>query len=452
MHYISVVRKGDRLRLRIAGLDEEAAGWATVGEIRVHVAGALVDEEVEVTVGHLSPHRPSAWAQLDAVLRPSSLRVPPACAAYGDCGGCTLEHLTYAAQVAWKGERVGEELARQGLDLAVEPCVPSPRPLGYRNKTKLVYAADEQRRGRLGAYAPRSHRVVGLDGCQVVEPPLDELTTALRGLLTAREVVPYDERRGEGQLRYAISRVNHRRQVLLTLVTAAAPFVEGEPLAQALMTAHPTVVGVVQNINRSRGNVLYGDEERCLAGQAHLVDRVGEVQLRLSSTAFFQVNREVAARLYADLRQAAALHRDERVIDAYAGVGGIALTLAADAGEVIGIEEHARAVADASASAELNGIGNARFIAADAGAALAELGSAAVVVLNPPRRGCSPEVLQAVASLRPRLVAYVSCAPDTLARDLTLLGRHGLVARRVTPYDMLPQTPHVESLALLTPP
>jgi 23S rRNA (uracil1939-C5)-methyltransferase len=208
---------------------------------------------------------------------------------------------------------------------------------------------------------------------------------------------------------------------------------------------------VVQNVNRSRGNVLYGDEERVLAGSAFLHDQVGAVQLRLSSTAFFQVNRDVAARIYADLADAAALGGTERVVDAYAGVGGIALTLARGAAEVVGIEEHPRAVADAQASAQLNHAVRVRFVVGDVEAELGKLGAADVVVLNPPRRGCAPAVLHAAAAMKPRLIAYVSCAPDTLARDLALLGGLGYRARSVVPYDMLPQTPHVESLAIVTP-
>src|SRR5262249_47778019 len=158
--------------------------------------------------------------------------------------------------------------------------------------------------------------------------------------------------------------------------------------------ARPEVVGVVQNINRSRGNALYGDEERVLLGESHLPDRVGAVELRLSSTAFFQVNRDVAARIYADVSDAAALTGTERVVDAYARVGGIALTLARGAAEVVGIEEHARAVADAQASAQLNHAVRVRFVVGDVEAELAKLGAADVVVLNPPRRGCAAPVLR----------------------------------------------------------
>jgi 23S rRNA (uracil1939-C5)-methyltransferase len=451
LHYIPDVRKGDRLNLRVTALDDEAAGVALVDGLRVHVAGALPDEEVDATLAHISPHRPDAWAVLATLRARSPERTEPVCPAYGACGGCLLEHMSYARQLLWKRAHVQAMLQRAGIDAAVAACVPSPRPLGYRNKSKLVYAMDDLGRPVLGAYAPRSHRVVDLSGCRVAEPPLDELAQRLRERLMTHGVRAYDERLGEGLLRYAILRVNHLGRVLVTLVTAADGFVDGEAIAHELMAARHEVAGVVQNINRSRGNALYGDDERTLGGEPHLWERVGTVQLRLSSTAFFQVNRDIAARIYGDLGAAAALTGQERVVDAYAGVGGIALTLARGAAEVVGIEEHERAVADAHAGALANHAVRARFLVGDVEATLAGLGAADVVVLNPPRRGCAHKVLEATAALKPRLVAYVSCAPDTLARDLAALGKLGLRTRSVVPYDMLPQTAHVESMALVTP-
>jgi len=451
LHYIANVRKGDHLKLVITALDDEAAGMAMHDGVRVHVAGALPDEAVDATIAHVSPHRPDAWASLAGVERASAVRVPPVCPAYGECGGCTLEHMAYARQLEWKKEHVAAALAQAGVTAPVAACVPSPRPLGYRNKSKLVYASDADGRPVLGAFAPRSHRVIDLAGCRVAEAPLDDVASVLRELLARHAVRGYDERTHEGLLRYAILRVNHLGQVLVTLVTGDAAFPEGEAIAGALVAARPEVVGVVQNINRSRGNALYGDEERTLAGESHLGDQIGAVQLRLSSTAFFQVNRDVAARIYADVTDAAALTGTERVVDAYAGVGGIALTLARGAAEVVGIEEHPRAVADAQAAAQLNHLVRARFVVGDVEAELARLGAADVVVLNPPRRGCAATVLRAAVALKPRLIAYVSCAPDTLARDLALLQKEGFATRSVVPYDMLPQTPHVESLAVITP-
>jgi 23S rRNA (uracil1939-C5)-methyltransferase len=209
--------------------------------------------------------------------------------------------------------------------------------------------------------------------------------------------------------------------------------------------------------------VLYGPTEHLLDGEATLVEEIGGVRLRISSTAFFQVNRGTAERLYADLGRALDPRPEDRIIDAFSGVGGIALSLAlrSPAREIIGIEERAEAVEDARRACALNPLAPAaapagpdarvvRFIAGDVADRLRELDRADLIVLNPPRRGCAPEVLDACARLSPRLIAYVSCAPASLGRDLDRLRQLGLTTRSVQPYDMLLGTPHVEALAILT--
>jgi 23S rRNA (uracil1939-C5)-methyltransferase len=444
------LRAGEPVALTCDDLDDEGAGLAPLGEARVHVAFALPGERVAATLTHVSSHRPEAWARLDSIDVPSPARRATACAGFGACGGCVLQHLDVAAQLEWKAARLGRALAAQAAlaGVSVSRGVASPRALGYRNRVKLVCARQD---GAvvLGAFAPRSHDVVDLAGCRVSEPPLEEAADVLRRLLSTAGVAPYDERTFTGDLRHVVLRANHAGEVLAILVVARAAAPGVEALARALRAAHPNVAGVVENVNRTRGNVIYGDEECVLEGQGALEDHVGDVRLRLSPRAFFQANRDVAALAYATIAREVAARPSERVVDAYGGVGGIALTLARAAGEVIGIEEHAAATADARASAALNGAANARFVTGDVAERLREIDRADVVVLNPPRKGCSPAALAEVARLRPRAVAYLSCDPDTLARDLAALVERGHRVRSVTPFDMMPHTPHVEALALL---
>jgi 23S rRNA (uracil1939-C5)-methyltransferase len=475
------VQPGERVTVTCVDLDDEGAGitqaggaWGSDGFagaspsrgardpsrvpkekiLRLHVAGALPDERVSAVVEHVSGHTPEAWARLAAIEQPSAARRPPACRAFGACGGCVLQHLAYDAQLTWKRGRVSRALA--GLDVAVTPCVASPRPLGYRNRSKLVPARIG---GRLvlGAYAPRSHDVVDLAGCRIAEPPLDDTAAALASLLDQAGVAPYDETTLTGELRHVVLRSSHDGRVLATWI-ATRPLSSGPDLARAFRQARPEVVGVVEHVNRGRGNAIFGGDagdDRVLDGDATIDDRIDVdargVRLRLSGGAFFQANRGVAALAYAAIVDALSVRPDERVVDAYCGVGGIALALAGGGGaaEVVGIEEHAGAVADAAASAALNGIDNARFVAGDVARELAEIDRAEVVVLNPPRKGCALEVLTEVVRLAPRAIAYLSCDPHTLARDLARLATRGYRASGVTPYDMLPHTPHVEALAIL---
>jgi 23S rRNA (uracil1939-C5)-methyltransferase len=447
-------RDGDSLALTCDDLDDEGAGLATHAGCRVHVAVALPGERVAATVTHVSSHRPEAWARLDAIDEPSPDRRPSACAAYGSCGGCVLQHLDVAAQLAWKTTRLRRALAAHAAVAAapVGAGVASPRALGYRNRSKLVVAA-RGARVVLGAFAPRSHDVVDLEGCRVAEAPLEAVASAVRVMLAGGEVAPYDERTFSGDLRHVVLRANHAGAVLVVLVVArpGAPGVAA--LARRLRELHPEVAGVVENVNRTRGNVIFGDAEGVLEGDGALEERAGDVRLRLSPRAFFQANRDVAALAYAAIARQVAARPGERVVDAYCGVGGIALTLARGADvdvDVLGIEEHVSAIADATAGAALNGVTRARFVAGDVAVTLRDVPRADVVVLNPPRKGCGAAVLAEVARLRPRVIAYLSCDPDTLARDLArLVEPGGYVVRAVTPFDMLPHTPHVEALAIL---
>jgi 23S rRNA (uracil1939-C5)-methyltransferase len=445
-------RDGQALTLTCEDLDDEGAGLAEHGGARVHVAGALPGERVSATVTHVSSHRPEAWARLDLIDEASPERRAPDCPAYGSCGGCVLQHLDVGAQLRWKGERV-----RRALDahapLAAAPVaegVPSPRALGYRNRSKLVCASADGG-AVLGAFAPRSHDVVDLLGCRISEAPLEDVAAALRGLLADAGVSPYDERTFAGVLRHVVLRANAAGQVLAVLVVARGGLESVAALARALRAARPEVIGVVENVNRTRGNVIFGDEERALEGAAALEEQVGQVRLRLSPRAFFQANREVAALAYAAISREVAAKPGDEIVDAYCGVGGIALTLAlaAPGARVLGIEEHAAAIDDAAASAALNGASAARFVAGDVAVRLRDVARADVVVLNPPRKGCGAPVLAEVARLHPRVVAYLSCDPVTLARDLAVLVERGYRVRSVTPFDMMPHTPHVEALALL---
>ena len=451
------MRAGESITIVCTDLDDEGAGVGESAGHAVHVPGALPGERVAAVVEHVSRQAPMAWARLERIEEPSPDRREAACRAFGACGGCVLQHVDYRAQLVWKRARVARAIAGHPVlaGLEVGACVASPRPLGYRNKSKLV-AARSDGRLVLGAYAPRTHDVVDLAGCRIAAPPLDETAQALRAILDDAGVRPYDERTLTGDLRHVILRANADGQVLVALVVARS-LIAGPALGARIRAARPEVIGVVEHLNQTRGNAIFsedgGDTERVLDGAGEIDDRVDLggpiVRLALSASAFFQANRDVAGLAYAAIARELAVRPGERVADAYSGVGGIALALAPGAGDVVGIESHAGATARASAAAARDGVSNARFVTADAAAGLAALDRADVVVLNPPRKGCAPAVLAQVVRLAPRAVAYLSCDPDTLARDLAALAARGYRTRAVTPFDMLPHTPHVEALAIL---
>jgi 23S rRNA (uracil1939-C5)-methyltransferase len=468
-----VVGPGQQLVVSPHGLDDAGAGLCALEGAELHVAGALPGEEVRALVEHRSPHRGASggrqlFGRTLAVLRSSDARVVPACPGHGQCGGCPLQHLAYQDQLVWKRDRVAAALAEHpGLaGVSVLPCVPSPRTLGYRNQAKYVYgrAPDDADAGKatshgrntrltLGAYAPRSHRLVDLIGCAVVEPAIDQVARTLLALLTARQVVPFDEVRRTGALRYVVLRANAAGQVLCALVTGGRPLDEGASLAEALQRAAPAVVGVVENHNDSAGNVIFGVSERVLAGEGSLREELAGIPVRFGPRAFFQLNRAVAGQAYAAIRAAAErLGPSGRVVDLFAGLGGISFALRGLGREIVAVEENPAATAAGASAAADAGLAELRFVTGSVESAPSLIDGAELVVLNPPRAGAAA-VLPAVLAAGPRAVIYLSCNPSSLARDLVVLTGSGkLRLGHVQPFDMLPHTPHIEALAVLESP
>jgi 23S rRNA (uracil1939-C5)-methyltransferase len=455
------------LELAITGLDESGAGLAEHEHLLVHVARALPHERVSANLVHTSPHqrpdgRRDAWADLEDVVVASADRVAPVCAGYGRCGGCVLQHLSIEGQRTWKRGRVETALttvlaAATGAATppTVAACVPSPKSVGYRNQAKYVVGRDERGRLILGAYAPRSHHVVDLAGCLLGESPQDAIAVWLRNWLEARAIPPFDERTRTGIIRYVVIRTNEPGEALVTLVTAKIDFPDVGELAQALRDAFPVVVGVVQNVNSTTGNVIFGAEERVIAGAGTITESFGGTSIDIGPRAFLQINRGVAITAYEAIRaalvSASGGQRFGRIVDVHSGVGAIAFSLADLAEEVVAIEVNVAATAAGAAAASRAQKHRVRFVNQDAAMALDEIGAADALVLNPPRAGAGPLVCARIKTLRPRVVAYLSCDPETLARDLAdLLDPRGFFTiSSIQPFDMLPHTTHVETLVVL---
>jgi 23S rRNA (uracil1939-C5)-methyltransferase len=438
------------LELRIEAVDDEGAGVGPAGGRTIHVAGALPGELVRAFVEHQSPHRPESWARLVEVLERSPARREPPCPASARCGGCALQHAAYDEQLRLKADLVRRALARHPALASVEvaACLPAPAETRYRDQAKFVVA---RIRGRIvpASYAPSSHRPIDMTGCLVPEAPVQEAAEAAVAVAAAAGVPVYDERRRTGLLRYVVARANVRGQVLVVLV-AAADFPEADSVARDLRARCPAVAGVVLDVNQTTGGAILGGAGRTLDGTDSLEEEVGPVRLTLGARAFFQVNRDQAAHLYALCAQAAEPAPTDVLLDLYSGVGGIALTLAPQVAHIVGIESSPEAVAAARDAAASAGLGaRCDFRCGEVGALLAGVDRADVVVLDPPRKGCEPAVLERVAALRPRRIVSVSCDPHSLARDLARLAALGYTTPLVQPLDLFPGTAHVECIAAL---
>ncbi|MFA7537075.1 MAG: 23S rRNA (uracil(1939)-C(5))-methyltransferase RlmD [Desulfuromonadales bacterium] len=443
------------IELTIDRLDDDGVGISRHGGKEVLVPGALPGEKVAIAIERAGQRR--STGSLVRVIEPHPRRIPSPCKYLQLCQGCLLSSFDYPAQLDFKADRVSRALSRYpSLNQVLRhPLWPALRPLGYRTSAKLVFG---RHRGRvtLGLYRRGTHDVVDTGDCPIHHPLINRIVRTVKEEVARQEVFVYDQVKRRGLLRYLTIRVSPAfDKALVTFVTAERNYRETTHLAKWLQKKVPEVIGVHQNVNASAGAVIFGRETLRVLGAPDLIDQVGEVRLRIAPTAFFQVNNEQAGRIYELVRQWAALARDEYALDIYCGIGGIALHLAQDAGRVIGIEVAEEAVRNARENARLNGLQNCDFHAGDAAERVHDLigkiPPGAVAVINPPRGGCEPPVLQALANLAPRALIYVSCDPDTLARDLDLLAGLGYRTEEVQPVDMFPHTPHVETVARLTP-
>ena len=460
------MRPGERACITAVDIDDRGCGVGYAegggrgpGSVEIRTLDLLPGERAEVEIEHVSPHRASAWARLvRRVDAPAPDRVAPDCPAFGRCGGCVWQHLAYESQLAHKRGRVVEALAAAGVAAAVDPIIPAPRVTGYRNKGKYVVGTSP--RGLvLGAYAPRSHQVVDTLGCQVVEPVIDRMAGIARQALAQSALQPYDERARAGCLRYVVIRSGDDGRVLIGLVTTSQAARAHVLQVAETLAAHAEVAGVVWTRNDATSGVLLTEDSECVAGRPTVVEHIAGVAIELGLEDFFQVNREQAARLYAEAARcyAAAAHAADatearpRAVDLYCGVGGIAFALAGAGATVLGVEANAGAVQAARQAAERAGLGDRVQFRASEAEALARRTDEAIeaIVVNPPRKGLSPVVRAALVAIAPPILLYVSCGPASLARDLVALTAAGWHIERVMPVDLMPGTPQVETLVAL---
>ncbi|MDY0189813.1 MAG: 23S rRNA (uracil(1939)-C(5))-methyltransferase RlmD [Desulfuromonas sp.] len=418
------------------------------------VAGTLPTEEVKIALEYQGQQR--SIGRLIKVLSKSPQRVIPGCSLAGECPGCPLIHMGYPQQLKYKEQLITTELRTYSSlnQLKPYPVIAAPHTFGYRTTAKLAIAKNRGK-ASIGLYRRGTHDVVDIGNCPQQHPLINKVIQALREEIEKQDVYVYNPITKRGLLRYVAVRVSPTsNKVLVTLVCAQRNYREMTHLAKWLKKKVPEIVGIHQNINGSSGNVVFGPTTVRIIGAVDLIDTIGDVRLRLSPSSFFQVNHAQAAKIYHLVTEWAALSSQDSALDLYCGVGGIAMHLASSGAKIIGVEINPEAIANAKAAAELNQLHNCRFIAGDATETLQnlqqDLPQLSAAVVNPPRSGCSEEVLNTLAQLAPSRLIYVSCNPTSLARDLDLLSHCGYQVQQLQPVDMFPQTPHVESVVLLS--
>jgi 23S rRNA (uracil1939-C5)-methyltransferase len=445
------VKKNDDIRIEISALNSEGQGVGRYEGYAVFVPGALPGETVDAHVIKVNPGY--GVAKLKEILSKSPERTDALCPAYGSCGGCSLQHLNYEAQLRHKQQAVTDALERIGgfKGISVNETIGMDAPWSYRNKGAFPFA-EVDGRAEAGFFAPRSHRLIPVSDCVIQNESVILCVNAVRDWANEYGVSAYNEETHKGILRHIVARNNAGGEVMAVIVTTGS-LPHKDELVSMLRERVEGLASVVHNINTKPTSVILGDKYITVWGKEKLEETICSLKFEVSPASFLQVNPVQTEKLYGTALEYAGLTGCETAADIYCGIGTITLLLAQKAKSVIGIENVPEAVEDAKRNAKLNGVGNARFICADAEEELPRLVNDGirpdVTVLDPPRKGAEPELIRAVIESKTPKIVYVSCNPTTLARDLKLLAEGEYKIEKVQPVDMFPHTEHVETVVRL---
>ena len=452
------LQKNQILTLRIERLSSDGSGVAHSpdGET-VFVPGAAPGDEADVRI--VKDCKRYAFGILDHLRTPSPDRIPVDCAVAGPCGGCSLRHLDYTAELRAKQENVTDAFRRiGGLDVPVLDICPSPEVDRYRNKVQFPVGLDKNGAPCIGFYAGRTHRIVPCPDCKLQPGVLNDIGNALCRFFAENGIQPYNEETGRGLVRHIfLRRGAHSGQIMVCLVCTRPNFPHADALCTRLREQFADIATILLNVNSKNTNVILGTETHTLYGPGYIEDTLCGVPVQLGPLSFYQVNTLAAERLYGIAAQYAQLTPDDLLLDLYCGMGTIGLSMVDYCRELVGVEIVPEAIESAKANAARMGDAVAAkscFFCADAGQAATRLAAEGlhpdVVMLDPPRKGCDEATLSAVVRMAPRRVVYVSCNPATAARDAAWLENNGYHAEKVQPVDLFPRTKHCECVIALS--
>lgn len=367
------------------------------------------------------------------------------------CGGCQLQNMSYAQQLSFKQAKVIKLL---GGYHHVDDIIGMTVPYNYRNKVQAAFGTTRGGKIISGVYQSKSHRIVCVDKCRTEDKKADEIIVAIRNMMPKFRMLAYNEDNGTGFLRHVlVKRGFATNEIMVVLVTGTPMFPSKNAFVKALLEKFPEITTIIQNINRDRTSMVLGNAEKILYGKGYIEDVLCGCTFRISAKSFYQINPVQTEVLYGKAVEFAALTGKETVIDAYCGIGTIGIIAAENAGSVVGVEVNKDAVHDAKINAQRNNIDNIRFYCDDAGKFMTEMAAdgekADVVFMDPPRAGSDIPFLQSVVTLSPKKIVYISCNPETQARDLRFLTKNGYKVRKIQPVDMFPHTSHIETVVSL---
>ena len=448
-----MLEKNKVYETRIIDYTAEGQGIAKIEGCAVFVPNAIVGELCQIRIEKTG----KTWAsgRIVQILEKSPHRINRACPVAKVCGGCDFHHMDYEEETRLKADRVLQALNRiGGENLSGLPITPAPTTQCYRNKAQYPVAAAKNTRVYAGFFRAGTHQVIENKRCLILPPESDQVKDAVIDYMNHFRVTAYDETTHKGLMRHIYVRQGAvSRQILVCLVINGRKLPRIEELLKRLNKIDGFTT-LVLSINTRPGNAILGDEFVTLHGPGYIEDTMCGMTFRLSPRSFYQVNHHQAQKLYQAAIDAAGITKDDTVLDLYCGVGTITLVMSQAASKVIGVEVIPQAVEDAKDNAKRNGVTNAEFICADAGAAALELERQGihpdVIVVDPPRKGLNADAIEAISRMNPRRLVYVSCDPATLARDVSLLKERGFTLKSAQAFDLFPRCAHVESVVCLS--
>ena len=447
-------QKNDVLTVKIEDMGHDGEGIGKCEGYTLFVKDTVIGDLAEVKV--IKAKKNYGYARLMRLIEPSAHRVEPVCPVARPCGGCQLQMLDYAEQLRFKEKKIAGNLQRIGgmAEIPMEPIVGMENPFRYRNKAQFPIGQDRNGKLITGFYAGRTHQIMENRNCYLGVEQNEEILNRILAWMEENGVPAYNEETGKGLVRHVLIRFGFMtKEIMVCLVVNGKKLPAEEKLIKSL-TELEGMTSITLSVNRERTNVIMGKEIRCLWGQGYITDYIGTVKYRISPLSFYQVNPAQTEKLYGLALEYADLTGNETVWDLYCGIGTIGLIASRNAKEVISVELNPDAVRDAVTNAKRNGIKNVSFYQNDAGAfmvSMAEKGEKAdVVFMDPPRAGSDEAFLSSVVMLAPEKIVYISCNPETLARDLRYLTKHGYRAEEAWGYDMFAWSEHVETVCLLS--
>ncbi len=446
-----MVKKDGIYEIEMTGMNHDGQGVGRVDNFTVFVNGAIIGEKVRVKIVNLK--KTYAVGELHAILQPSPDRVDILCPVGERCGGCSLQHMSYKAQLDFKTNMVKESIKRIGKleDVLIHHTIGMENALNYRNKAQYPVGAGPEGKALLGFYERYSHKIVDCTSCMIQDETSTLIKNIVRAFIHENNISLYDESTGKGLIRHLMTRTGFKTgEIMVVLVLNGKDLPHKQKLVDNLTTRVPGIKSIVLNVNEKNTNIILGSMNIKIYGEGHITDYIGKYRFSISPLSFFQVNPAQTEVLYNKAIEYAALSGKETVFDLYCGIGTISLFLSEKAKKVYGIEVVEEAIKDAKVNAEINGVKNIEFITGEAEKVVPEVYKqgikADVVVVDPPRKGCDEALLKTLVSMQPERIVYVSCKPSTLARDLAYLSERGYKAVEIQPVDMFPYTAHVECI------